>query len=678
MAEAKMPIVLTIDDEKAIRSSFKNFLEDYDYTVYEAENGRVGLDVFSRVKPDLVLVDLRMPEVDGLQVLAEVAGKSPDTPIIVVSGTGVMGEAVEALHLGAWDYLLKPVEDLSVLLHAVEKALERSRLIRENRTYQEHLEEKVALRTKQLRTANEALRESEENLSITLDSIGDAVIATNPVGMIVRMNPVAEQLTGWSLEEAKGMHLDKVFDIIDADTRETVPSPLGKVMKSGKIVELEKNTILINRNKSELRIADSGAPILQKDGAIAGLVLVFRDVSEQYRLEEQLKQSQKMDAIGQLAGGVAHDFNNMLGGIIGAADLLALKSVKDEKSAKYITIIQDAGKRAADLTRKLLDFSRKGKATNTIVDLHKLGRETVRILERSIDRRIAILENFRAPCPTVNGDPSQLQNALLNLAINARDAMPAGGTLTLSTTHIQLDESFCAGSVFDIQPGLYIEMCVADTGTGMSKNVRERIFEPFFTTKGAGKGTGLGLASVYGMIRNHQGAIKVESQLEKGTVFKIYLPPEKGTLEKRDESSGDAEILGGSGCVLVVDDEDIMLAMTVEMLSDAGYEVLTAKNGLEAVELYKKNPGNIDLVLLDMVMPRLNGKDTFYVLKDINPEVKVLLTSGYTKDSELVELRRNGVCGYIQKPFRGSQLIRQVNDILGSSQDGGSVEITKE
>ncbi|MCP4154800.1 MAG: response regulator [bacterium] len=670
MDNEKNPVVLTIDDEKAIRKSFRNFLEDYDYTVLEAENGRIGLEIFEREKPDLVLVDLRMPEVDGLEVLAKVTQASPNTPIIVASGTGVMGEAVEALHLGAWDYLLKPIEDLSVLHHSVEKALERSRLIRENRAYQEHLEELVAKRTKQLAKSNEALRESEENLSITLDSIGDAVIATDKKGNVTRMNPVAEKLTGWPLEEAAGVHLSKVFHIINADTLQPAQSPLEQVMNSGQIVGLAADTILVARDKNQRRIADSGAPILSKDGSIVGVVLVFRDITDQYKLEEQLRQSQKMDAIGQLAGGVAHDFNNMLGGIIGAADLLSLKVDKNAKLRKYVTIIQDAGKRAAQLTRKLLDFSRKGKDMTMQVEMHKLTKETIRLLERSIDRRISITENFAASRTTVTGDPSQLQNALLNLAINARDAMPEGGILTISTTNVTLSQNYCNSVADSIKPGDYIEINVEDTGTGMSKEVQDRIFEPFFTTKGTGKGTGLGLASVYTMIRNHQGSINVYSHLDKGTVFKLYLPVIHSPGVKQSEEK--EKVYSGTGRILVVDDEAIIRVMAEEMLSNFGYKVITANDGAAGLEMFKNQHKKIDLVLLDIMMPRMNGKDAFLAMQKIDPNVKVLLISGFSRGIEIANLIDKGACGFLQKPFPRTELGKKVGQILAAAEIGGN------
>lgn len=828
MSEHNEPVVLTIDDEKALRDSFVNYLEDYDYRVMTAENGRKGLEVFLREKPDLVLLDLCMPEMDGLEVLAEIKKWSPETPIIIISGLGVMKDAVEALRLGAWDYLLKPIEDLTVLRYSVEKALEQLRLIRENKAYRERLEEEVVRRTRELAQANsdlqqlnqrlrrivettreisvftrfdqfgsrlleefgrhmlasggslylveegglnlvhaldpghapnfvpfplrkgsvterallsgkpmlirdmsqlddfyssgwqgygdnsvlvfplpdeegkvigvlslhsrtpppfveqdkeigsilasyscealraskagEALKESEENLSITLDSIADAVIATDAEGNISRMNPAAETFTGWSLPEARGLPLAEVYHIIDAYTRVRYDNPMGKVMSLGGEVALRSHTILVSRDGRERRIAENAAPIRRKDGRIVGVVLVFRDVTEQYRLQDQVHQSGKMDAIGQLAGGVAHDFNNMLAGIIGAADLLSLKLRDNPELKKYINIVQDAGNRAADLTRKLLSFARKGKEQAAAADIHELIAGAFRILERSTDKRISIRKDFSASVSTVICDASLVENAVLNLGINARDAMPEGGDLVFSTKNVRLDARDSKRSAARLRPGLYIQVSVADSGTGMSKEIMDHIFEPFFTTKSSGKGTGLGLASVYSTVRNHQGDIQVTSKLETGTTFTILLPVDESAVLSK--LVGKEEIAQGSGCILVVDDEWIIRSMAEALLTDLGYQVILAGDGKEAVEIYGKESAAIDLVLLDIIMPKMNGNDALHAMRRINPEVKVLLTSGFSRDAEKIDPAEPGIHGFIQKPFRRAELSQSVTRAL--------------
>ena len=512
----------------------------------------------------------------------------------------------------------------------------------------------ISMLIEKIRQQNIALRKSEEDLQITLNSIGDAVIATDAKGRITRMNPVAEELTGWKALEASGRSLMNVFRIVDAESRMEIESPVNKVIQEGNVIDLSSDTILIAKDKTERRIANSGAPIRNPQGEIVGVVLVLRDITKQFRMEEELRQAQKMDSIGQLAGGVAHDFNNMLAGISGAAELIAFKAVKDERIAKFVDMILDTTNKAADLNQKLLAFSRKSKPQYIAVNVHDCLVDTVKILEHSIDRRVTINMELKAEVSTVKGDPSQIENIVLNLGLNARDAMPSGGELALATANVDLNDEYCRISQFEIEPGPFIEISVRDTGIGMSKETLKRIFDPFYTTKEVGKGTGLGLSAVYGMVSDHHGAIDVYSKLNKGTVFKVYLPSDESAVvpEKTDKD----KIETGSGCILIVDDE-LLIRDTLEvLLSDLGYEVILAKDGEEGVEIYKEKQRDINLVILDMVMPKMSGYDTFKTMKEINPDVKILLSSGFSRDADMEELQQEGALGFIQKPYSHAEL----------------------
>lgn len=503
--------------------------------------------------------------------------------------------------------------------------------------------------------AEAALRSNEENLRITLNSIGDAVIATDEQGQVRRMNPVAQTLTGWAEKEALGKPLPEIFQIVDAVTRKACANPVEQVLARGEIVGLAQHTLLIARDGTEYQVADSGAPIRSGDGGIVGVVLVFRDVTEQYRLENQLRQSEKLQAVGQLAGGVAHDFNNMLGGILGAAELLIKEVERESKAYRYADMISQAAGRAADLTEKLLDFSRKGKQLSTPVDIHAIIRETVSILERSIDKRIDLTCHLGASKSTVIGDPSQLQNAILNLGINARDAMLDGGSLRLSTENRVLDQTYCDSCAGEMWPGDYIMISVSDTGVGIPATMLGNIFEPFFTTKEQGKGTGLGLAAVYGSVQDHKGDIKVYSEAGKGSVFHLYLPVEDSRECRREDQAGIPE-RQGRGTILLVDDEEIIRAIAAPMLEEMGYTVLTAMDGEDGLRQYKQHLKTIDLVLLDMVMPRLNGTETFRAIRKINPEAKVVLSSGFARDARIEDLKAEGLLGFVKKPFRCGEL----------------------
>ncbi len=504
-------------------------------------------------------------------------------------------------------------------------------------------------------------RELAENLRITLNSIGDAVITTDIEGKIVNMNPVAEELTEYRTEEAKNKPLPEIFKIINAETREIVRNPAETVLKHGNIIGLANHTVLINKTGKEYQIADSAAPIKKPNGEIIGVVLVFRDVTEEYELQKQLQHSQKMDAIGQLAGGIAHDFNNMMGGIIGAAEVLQHQLKDDEKSKKYVTMIMNSAERAADLASKLLAFSRRQITGSTPVDIHHIIEEAVSILNNTIDKRIEININFQAKASTIIGDPSQLQNIFLNLGINSSQALPDGGTIQIVTRNIDLNQAYCDTSSFDLKPGNYIQIEVEDNGEGIPEEHLPHIFEPFFTTKEQGKGTGLGLAAVYGTVQQHKGAINVYSEIGKGTCFHIYFPvtEDSASILPRDEKP-----VFGEGTVLLVDDEAVMRATGKALLEEYGYTVFLAENGEKAVEIFENKKDDIDLVILDMIMPKMNGRDCFFQLKNIKPDIKIILSSGFTKSDDLTDLKENGLSGFIRKPFRGSELSKIVKKAI--------------
>lgn len=502
----------------------------------------------------------------------------------------------------------------------------------------------------------DALRSNEENLRITLDSIGDAVIATDSYGRIMRMNPAAEELTGWPAEQAIGQEIAKVFEVTSESQADTGKNMLNKVIEDGRTIHIEQDSILIAKDGTQKRISDSCAPIRNASGELVGMVLVFRDVTLQIKLEEQLRQSQKMESIGKLAGGVAHDFNNMLTGIMGTAELARMDiGESNPELVKQIDLIISTAEQAASLTSKLLDFARKGKMVSAPYNIHDCINDVITILQRSIDRRITIETRLTAQLSTVLADPSQIQNAVLNLAINARDAMPQGGTLLLKTENTHLDPSFCHASPFDLTPGPYILITVSDTGIGMSPETLKQIFEPFFTTKELGKGTGLGLPAVYGTIKAHHGAITVYSELNVGTVFRIYLP-----VCLSEQAPAPAvpieEIEQGTGTVLVVDDEEVVRLTATHILEGLGYDVIVAEDGLQGLELYRQQSDSIDLILLDMVMPRMSGQEAAREIRKINPNARILMTSGYTRDRVISQTKEEGIHGFVKKPYRKAEL----------------------
>jgi PAS domain S-box-containing protein len=504
-------------------------------------------------------------------------------------------------------------------------------------------------------------RRAEEDLAITLHSIGDAVIATDTEARVARLNPAAEALTGWRAAEARGRPLGEVFCTLDAGTRAARPLPLEAILKRGEVSTLHEDALLVARDGAERRVADSAAPIRDRRGRIRGMVLVFRDVSERLLMEERLRQAQKMETVGRLAGGIAHDFNNLLGGIIGYADLLIGGLGANERHRAWAERIVETAERAAGLTRNLLAFSRKGQLHAVPIDLHQVVREVIGILEQTIDRRIAIATRLEAAAPVVVGDLSQVQSAVLNLGVNARDAMPGGGTITFATAGVELGPEQAAALPEPVAPGRYVTLSVEDTGLGMPREVLAHIFEPFFSTKPVGKGTGLGLAAVYGTVRGLGGTIEVSSAPGSGSTFRLYLPAGAA----RTAAPGRPLPRPGAGCVLVVDDEQVIRGMARDMLRELGYEVLLAGDGDEALEVFQRERARIALVILDVMMPRRSGPETLRGLQAIDPGVRVLVSSGFDFDAASRELFGDGVSGFLQKPFRIAELSEKVAEAMG-------------
>lgn len=405
---------------------------------------------------------------------------------------------------------------------------------------------------------------------------------------------------------------------------------------------------------------------------LTGIHHLKRQKISQKRLkkrDEELNQSRKMDAIGQLAGGVAHDFNNMLSGILGATELLKLEYLNTThvagKSLQYIDIILRATKRASNLVDKLLNFGRKGKHIIKPVDLYRMIAETISLLSSTVDKRISIIHQKQDHNRLLCGDYTQLQNILINLCINASHAMPKGGEILVTTGRSHKSEQDCDESTFKLIPGAYCHIAVSDKGVGITPEDLPKIFEPFFTTKNSHDthgGTGLGLSAVYGIVQDHHGEITVESVVGEGTTFHLYLP-----MKECDEQIDIREkelITPGSGMILVVDDEKMIRMTTKAMLERLDYQVLLAKNGVEGIALFRKHQDQIKLVMLDMMMPAMTGQEVFFELRKINPEVNIIIASGFTQDKDLKTLFAAGLAGFIPKPFQLSQLSQALSDIL--------------
>jgi CheY-like chemotaxis protein len=366
-----------------------------------------------------------------------------------------------------------------------------------------------------------------------------------------------------------------------------------------------------------------------------------------------------MEAIGTLAGGIAHDFNNLLMGIQGRASLMLMDIDSIHPNYVHFKEIEDIVKRGADLTKQLLGFARGGKYEVKPTDMNDLISKSSDMFART-KKEISVYGKYQEGIWTVEADKGQIEQVLLNLYVNAWQAMPGGGELYLRTENITLDESYV--KPFHVKPGRYVKISITDTGAGMDKATRQRIFEPFFTTKEMGRGTGLGLASAYGIIKNHEGVINVYSEQGKGTTFSIYLPASDKEVIEEKEVFG--ELLKGTETVLFVDDEEMIREVGGALLRQLGYKVLSAGNGKEAVEVYSNNKDKIDIVILDMIMPEMGGGKAYDKMKEINPDIKVLLSSGYSVNGDATKILKRGCDGFIQKPFNMKQLSKSIREIL--------------
>jgi PAS domain S-box-containing protein len=654
--------ILIIDDDMAVRRSMADYLEDLGYRTLIAENGRIGLDVFDRESADLVLVDLRMPEVDGLEVLARIKKTSPDTPLIVVSGTGVIKDAVEALHHGAWDYVLKPIKDFSVLVHAVESALEKGRLIWENLQYQEHLEQMVAERTKELEQANEGIRKSAQQFRSILDNIRTGIIIVAISDQkIVYINPTAAEMIGTSAGEIIGSPCNAYFC--------TAKDRQCPVIHHGREIDSSEETLKTRDGRLMLILKTVTRTIY---GGRECLLESFFDLSaqktaeeEKTSLENQLVQAQKMEALGTLAGGIAHDFNNILSAIIGYTELcfLELDDPAHPVHRKLKSMLH-AGNRAKELVSQILTFSRMEDHLLTPVCIAPIVEEALKLLKASLPANIELKQHITSQ-QLVMADPSQVHQVILNLCTNAYHAMEAnGGLLTISLAPILLDETTSIPHT-NLPPGTYLELTVEDTGSGISQSVLDNIFDPYFTTKDKGKGTGLGLAVVHGIVKSHGGAITVESRVGEGTAVHLFLPT---TDDDDGVKDGQPPILPrGTEKILLVDDEKDLVHIGYGMLEKLGYDVTGVVGSLEALETFKQSPQQFDLVITDLDMPLMAGDQLALELMRIRPDMPIILCTGFSERFGQKEAQLLGIRKLIVKPLAMNTLATSVRDVLDRS-----------
>src|SRR5438094_6696617 len=604
--------------------------------VETASTMRAALD---RQPWDVVVGDYSLPHFGGAAALELLRDSGLDVPFIIVSGTIGEEKAVAAMKAGASDYVSK--DNLKRLVPVIEREVREA-----------------AGRRERHRT-EAALRASEVSYSTLVEHSPVGIYRSNTEGRFLSVNAALVRILGYA-SAAEVLQLDMARDVY-AD-----PAERRRLLERDTYTDRQYDEVEATwKRKDGARLTVQLSVRAVRQGARVEYYETFvRDVTEQRRLQQQLVQSQKMEAVGRLAGGVAHDFNNLLTVILSYSDLLLEDRPPDAPDREDIEQIRKAAVGASALTRQLLAFSRQQVLEPRVLDVNTVVASTEKMLTRLLGEDISLTASLAPALGAVKVDPGQLEQIIINLAVNARDAMPHGGRLSIETANVDMDESYVRGHPV-AHPGPYVMLAVSDTGTGMDAATQARIFEPFFTTKEAGKGTGLGLATVYGIVRQSSGFIWVYSEPGHGTSFKIYLPRVVDAVARAGAPA--PQVVGGSETVLVVEDVAAVRAVTRQMLERQGYCVLEAANGATALSLARQHQSAIHLLVTDVVMPEVSGRELADQLVQPRPDMKVLFMSGYTDDAVV----RHGILqegiAYLQKPFTPDTLARKVRAVLDGS-----------
>ena len=628
--------ILIVDDDPRLRKTLSDILKAKGYTPITAAEGKEALDKVREEGPALALIDLKLEDMSGLEVIRGIKECSPNTECIVITGHASQESAIEAVNLGAYSYVRKPY-DMEQLLLIVQRASEKQ-------------------------AAEEDLKESEEKFREMSASAQECIIMMDNEGNISFWNKAAERIFGYSAQEVMGkeMHTLLAPQRYHNNYREGFSKfkTTGQGPVIGKTLELE--ALKKDGTEFPIELSVSATKIKGKWHGIG----ILRDISERKRLEKELFQAQKMEAVGRLAGGVAHDFNNLLTSIIGYSEMMLMELPDGDPLREHVSEIKKSGESAAALTQQLLAFSRKQIIHPIALDLNAVINDLNKMLGRLIGEDVILQTVLAADLGKVKADPVQMEQVIMNLAVNARDAMPEGGNLTIETAEVDLDETYTQERDVKIKPGPYVMLAVSDMGMGMSEETQTRIFEPFFTTKEKGKGTGLGLSTVYGIVKQNGGYIWCSSEPGKGTTFKIYLPRVEGEAEQVEKEQTSLKGLAGSETVLVVEDNDAVRNLARRILKGYGYSVLEAQNGEEALDVCNQHEGSIHLMVTDVVMPGMSGRELSDRIKPLCPEMKVLFMSGYTENA----IAHYGVLepgvNFIAKPFSQESLLRKVRQVL--------------
>ena len=644
------PAVFVVDDEKRMCESVKALLRPRGYDVTAFTSGEIALRSIGKKNYDLFLLDICIPDLDGFSLMEHILNRLPDTPVIMMTGDVSVDSAVKALRKGAYDYLKKPFET-EELVKTIDNALRQKMLQEINQEMEDRL------------------RTSERRFRFMVQNSPDMIYTLDSKGKFTFINSAAERLFGYRSTDLVGKPYSAVLYEEDLDKalwrfneRRT-----GKRATSGYELRLKKGPYKVSQvtQQTDFAVVELNATgVYRRAGTrreLIGTYGVARDMTFRKILEAQLLQAKKIEALGNLSGGIAHDFNNLLMGIQGIISLVLFKMEPNNPFLDQLKMIEQYVQDGAGLTRQLLTFVKGGAMEIQPTDVNALVQKQSRLFGRT-RKAIQITETLAPNLLPIEADASQIEQVLLNIYVNAGHAMPDGGELHIRTENIILSEKSVLTHSSNLAAGHYVKIIVSDTGIGMDDATQQRIFDPFFTTKQIGKGSGLGLYSAYGIIKNHCGHIQVTSTRKKGTTFTIYLP----ATERRvcqPVSTSPRRIIGRE-TVLLVDDEEKIRNVCRESLKLLGYTVVTADSGERAIDIFKEMADTIDVVVLDMIMPGLSGKDTYRQLKQIKPDVRVLIASGYSIDVQEGDILGDGCSLMIQKPFKIDHLSMKIQELV--------------
>jgi two-component system cell cycle sensor histidine kinase/response regulator CckA len=643
---AEQPIrILVVDDDRDHAEMVVQFLrlsDAYaDSEIHITDSYDAAVTSLTSRSYDVAFFDYWLGARDGLALLRDIRQRGIGTPVIVLTSRGAEEVAVEAMKAGAADYLSKT--HLSV--EGLERAIRHALALRAGEVHREQ--------------AEAALRASEERFRALVENSSDALLLIDAEGRITYTPPSSERHLGWKADQLIGR---SVFDFLHPDDRESIMARLAEALqRPGDRISAE---FRLQHADGTFRTLEGVGVNWLDDPSVGAIVINTRDISDRRRLEDQLRQSQKMEAVGQLAGGVAHDFNNLLTAILGYCNLMLDDVAREDPLRGDLEEIRSAGERAAALTRQLLAFSRRQMLQPQVVNINVLVKQIEKLLRRLLSEGVELVTALASELDSVIVDPASVEQILVNLAVNSRDAMPDGGRLTIETSNVELD-SLYADTHMTVVPGRYVMVAVGDTGQGMDVETKKRVFEPFFTTKEQGKGIGLGLATVYGIVKQSGGYIWVYSEPAHGTVFKVYLPSAESAAPVEEDP--DAARKQGWETVLLVEDEDAVRALAREVLRRHGYVVIEARHGVDALRVAERHPDDIHLLVTDVVMPHLSGRELAERLTAARPKMKVLFMSGYT-DHVVMSRAITPGSWFLQKPFTPETFAKKVRQVLDAEQ----------